>query len=422
MPICVWKLIVRIQRQFLWGGVVGGSCKIPWVRWEEVCRPKKDGGLGVKNLMLFNVSLLAKWRWRLLSERDSEWARVLVARYGDVRRPSLNVSRPTKVSLWWKDLVGIGCLRGVEADWIQEAFVKKVGNGGCTSFWHDAWIGEGTLREAFPRLFSISTQSQATIQEVGGWTNGHWRWNFEWRRSLFVWEEELCLRLLGALNAISLSHEDDIWEFGPDREGKYSVKVTYLHLVHKLSPTPFPSLGSVTCRVVAGVWDSWAPSKVVIFSWQALLGRLPTRVNLGRRGVLLNGDHTCVLCGLGCQETEDHLFLLCPFAWKIWWEIYKWFGISEVMPDTIGAMFLSFFGALKVAKKSRKGVVMLWQAVVWGIWRARNDVIFSQKSLVFQEVAEKIKRMSWDWLLAKKSHYPCLYYEWCTNPLYCIVS
>jgi hypothetical protein len=85
-------------------------------------------------------------------------------------------------------------------------------------------------------------------------------------------------------------------------------------------------------------------------------------------------------------------------------------------------MFLSFFGALKVAKKSRKGVVMLWQAVVWGIWRARNDVIFSQKPHVFQEVVEKIKRMSWDWLLAKKLHYPCLYYEWCINPLYCIVS
>jgi hypothetical protein len=51
MPICVWKLIVRIQRQFLWGGVAGGSSKIPWVRWEEVCRPKR-GRLGSKK---FNV-------------------------------------------------------------------------------------------------------------------------------------------------------------------------------------------------------------------------------------------------------------------------------------------------------------------------------------------------------------------------------
>jgi hypothetical protein len=79
------------------------------------------------------------------------------------------------------------------------------------------------------------------------------------------------------------------------------------------------------------------------------------------------------------------------------------------MPDKMGVMFLSFFGAVKVAKKSRKGVVMLWQTVVWMIWRVRNDAIFAQKPHVFQEAVEKIKRRFWDWLLAKKSRFPCLY-------------
>jgi hypothetical protein len=58
-------------------------------------------------------------------------------------------------------------------------------------------------------------------------------------------------------------------------------------------------------------------------------------------------------------------------------------------------------------------------AVVWVIWRVRNGFIFAPKSHDVQEAVEKIKRrMSWDWLLAKKSRSPCLYYEWCTNPLY----
>jgi hypothetical protein len=113
--------------------------------------------------------------------------------------------------------------------------------------------------------------------------------------------------------------------------------------------------------MVERVWDSLAPSKVVVFSRQALLERLPTRVNLDRRVVWLNGDQTCCHCGLGCQEQEDHLFFLYLFTWNIWIEIYKWYGLSEVLPDTIGAIFLSFFGALKVAKKCHKGVVMLWQ-------------------------------------------------------------
>jgi hypothetical protein len=41
----VWKRIVRIQREFLWGGVGGGK-KISWVKWEEVCQHKSKGGLG----------------------------------------------------------------------------------------------------------------------------------------------------------------------------------------------------------------------------------------------------------------------------------------------------------------------------------------------------------------------------------------
>lgn len=34
LPVQVWKRIVRIQREFLWGGVGGGN-KISWVKWEK---------------------------------------------------------------------------------------------------------------------------------------------------------------------------------------------------------------------------------------------------------------------------------------------------------------------------------------------------------------------------------------------------
>jgi hypothetical protein len=34
--------------------------KINWVKWEDVCKPKKEGGLGIRDLRLTNISLLAK--------------------------------------------------------------------------------------------------------------------------------------------------------------------------------------------------------------------------------------------------------------------------------------------------------------------------------------------------------------------------
>jgi hypothetical protein len=65
MPMTVWRELVKIQRKFLWGGV-SNRVKTCWVKWEDVCRPKKEAGLGIRDLRLVNKSLLAKWRWKLL--------------------------------------------------------------------------------------------------------------------------------------------------------------------------------------------------------------------------------------------------------------------------------------------------------------------------------------------------------------------
>ncbi|PNX93670.1 ribonuclease H, partial [Trifolium pratense] len=49
LPAVVTKKIIRIQREFLWGDVKGGR-KISWVSWKEVCKPRSQGGLGVRDV------------------------------------------------------------------------------------------------------------------------------------------------------------------------------------------------------------------------------------------------------------------------------------------------------------------------------------------------------------------------------------
>jgi hypothetical protein len=56
--------------------------KISWIRWNTVCLHKEFGGLGVKWLRKFNVSLLGKWCWRMLVDVEGFWFKVLTARYG----------------------------------------------------------------------------------------------------------------------------------------------------------------------------------------------------------------------------------------------------------------------------------------------------------------------------------------------------
>ncbi|MCI19331.1 ribonuclease H protein, partial [Trifolium medium] len=69
MPALVVKKVTRIQREFLWGGVKGGK-KLSWVKWRVVCKEKRRGGLGVRDIKTTNLSLLMKWRWRLLQRDD----------------------------------------------------------------------------------------------------------------------------------------------------------------------------------------------------------------------------------------------------------------------------------------------------------------------------------------------------------------
>lgn len=55
--------------------------KMHWVAWEKMLQPKKDGGLGFRDLHHFNMAMLAKQVWWLINNPDSLWARILKAKY-----------------------------------------------------------------------------------------------------------------------------------------------------------------------------------------------------------------------------------------------------------------------------------------------------------------------------------------------------
>ena len=61
MVICIQRefLVICIQREFLWAGV-GGGWKICWVNWRKIHHPRGKGGLGVRDVKVVNLSLMAK--------------------------------------------------------------------------------------------------------------------------------------------------------------------------------------------------------------------------------------------------------------------------------------------------------------------------------------------------------------------------
>jgi hypothetical protein len=77
----------------------------------------------------------------------------------------------------------------------------------------------------------------------------------------------------------------------------------------------------------------------------------------------------------------------------------------------------SFLKVYRKGKPGSKGVFLVWHAVVWILWRLRNDKIFLAKEVDAEVLFDKIQITSWKWLVAKKINAPCLFYEWRINPL-----
>lgn len=51
------------------------------IHWSNICKPKSEGGLGIRKAADMNKALLAKLNWRLVKEHDKLWVRFVKSKY-----------------------------------------------------------------------------------------------------------------------------------------------------------------------------------------------------------------------------------------------------------------------------------------------------------------------------------------------------
>jgi hypothetical protein len=415
LPKKVWKELVKIQRVFLWAGLSKHS-KTCWVKWDMICRPKKEGGLGVRDLRLVNISLLAKWRWKLLTRDNDVWKDVVVARYGlDVLgKKNLGEIDVTRLgSTWWKDI----CTLDKDSLWFINGIGKKLGNGQSTMFWNEVWIGNQSLRHMFPRLFGISMQRDEVIGRMGMLEEGVWHWDLQWRRNLFVWEEEQFHEFLDLITTFSPTEQEDLWIWKDDVISGFTVNSAYLLLVENYIPRI--AINSTNDLVFKWLWKCGAPSKVCAFSWQLILDRIQTKDNLLKRRIIDAQQGGCGMCG-DAPESALHLFLHCKYGAKVWYDIMRWLGFMVILPHDIVSSLAMVICCAK-NKKERGGLCLVWAAFMWVMWQARNNCIFNNGIVGYDDLVEQIKFTSWKWFIGKVAKGPCLLYEWKWSPLDCML-
>ncbi|KAK2642390.1 hypothetical protein Ddye_024153 [Dipteronia dyeriana] len=80
LPKCLLQETYRLSARFWWGSNCQ-SRKIHWCTWSRLCEAKEKGGLGFRDLEIFNKVVLANQCWCLMNNGNSLVARVLKVCY-----------------------------------------------------------------------------------------------------------------------------------------------------------------------------------------------------------------------------------------------------------------------------------------------------------------------------------------------------
>jgi hypothetical protein len=209
LPFGLCDSLEKHSRAFWWGSN-GRKRKVQWLPWQQLVKPKCLGGLGFKDLRLFNQALLAHQAWRLLAYPDSLCARVLRAKYfhqGNL----LDIAPASEASNTWRAID-----YGVEL--LQCGAIYRVGNGESICIWRYNWIRRppnlkpsGSIKTC--RLWRVS---QLMREGMNNWDEA------KIRRFFQPWDVEEVLKI-----KIPACKGPDIiaWHF--ERYGVFSVRSAY---------------------------------------------------------------------------------------------------------------------------------------------------------------------------------------------------
>jgi hypothetical protein len=324
-------------------------------KWNIICRPKDQGGLGIEVLELKNKCLLSKWLFKLLSE-DGMWQQILHNKYLNNKTLSQVEAKPTD-SPFWKGLMR------VKNDFFQRGFFE-VGDGLTVRFWEDIWLGDTSLAQQYPSLYNIVQRKNVLVANV----LANAPLNIVFRRVLSgnKWNDwlHLCQRLM----MVQLSDNPDKFVWKLTTSHVFTVKSMYLDLMN-----------GHTRFLRTYLWKLKIPLKVKIFMWFLNSKVLLTKDNLAKRN--WHGCMKCCFCD--SIETVEHLFLSCPFARIIWRMLFFTYNIPP--PTNITNMFGNWLNGVDKHDKARIRIGV--SALCWSIWTCRNNIIFNnQKGTNFLQV------------------------------------
>ena len=346
--------IQQLIRGFLWcnGDFKRGKAK---VAWDDICLPKKEGGLGIRSLEVFNIALMTTHIWNIISNKESLWVR-WIHMYKLKGRTFWDVPMKAGISWGWLKLLQL-------RDIVRPFFWTKIGNGKNTSVWYDSWCSQSPLiryltpRDITREGFSIHSCVADLV------VNNAWIWPQAW----LLKAQELGIIQVPCLEE---SRPDlPVWRASNGKLLAFSVSSAW----EELRPRGM----EVSWYRVA--WFTHCIPRHSFHLWLVLRRSLKTQDMLRQWDVGLDTDLNmlrCVFCDLQ-PDSHEHLFFECSFSSRIWCAVRMLAGMDLVPPNLHD--ILSFLQPM-AHRRTAKSVIgrLILAASSYFIWMERNNRLFKK--------------------------------------------
>ncbi|KAG7547654.1 Ribonuclease H domain [Arabidopsis suecica] len=366
-----------------WWSAYEDKRKIHWLSWDKLCLPKHLGGLGFRDIQLFNQSLLAKQAWRLIQYPDCIFSRFIKSRYFP-NSDFLDACLGGRPSFGWRSIIH-------GRDLLIKGLIKNIGNGASICVWVDRWLNDDDGMRA-PWIKNTFINPDLRVKELIDVSRRDWdlqKLNFH-----FFPEDVNRIRLLKPVVSV-----DDFWSWKFNKSGDYSVKSGFWLAMEtfKASSLQVASVQPSLNPLKEQVWKLQTDPKIKVFLWKVSSGALPVADLLSHRGMKI--DDRCQTCGLQ-GESIGHALFSCSLSRQIW-------ALSDFPSPPFGMDSVSIFSMihhLLINRSNLKWPPMLRKSfpwIIWRIWKNRNIFFFEGKRFTALETVAKIKEDVEEWFLAQ---------------------
>nr|GEW40329.1 RNA-directed DNA polymerase, eukaryota [Tanacetum cinerariifolium] len=180
-------------------------------------------------------------------------------------------------------------------------------------FWSHPKSGERTFKSLYPRVYALEMQKKVSVAS---------KMSLDFLSSSFRRaprsgvEEDQYIQLVKDMEGVFLVDMKDRWSWSLAGNGDFSVASIKKELDDRLLP-----LVSTKTR-----WIRDVPIKINIHAWKVKLDSLPTRLNISKRGIVIDAI-LCPICNMEV-ESSGHLFFTCRLARDLFEKTLAWWDIN----------------------------------------------------------------------------------------------